>query len=668
MNTHSLPLWACALTLATASGCSSPEPKEPSAPPPPPPARHHREEFREIQSLEDRRGPISALDRFLVHEDSVVRSRALLALGRVGDPSAIPAAVRSLTDREQRVVEDAIFALGLIGAPAIFDTLAPKLEDPDPEVRALALQAISRIGDPAHASYAAARVADRSATVRAEVGLALWRMSEKATTEDQKSRVRAEIAKLRPLLTDPDLSVRWRTCCALARLDASPLAPDLERAATDQDPLVRTFAIRALGKVTSHPAATFVKAIGDPDPRVVWEVVEALASRDGDEVGAALEEAARGGEAVTVARALELLAQKGRAPEAAIRMASKHPSPGVRGAAVAAAAWMRDPKALETAKKALGSPDAAVRAGAARALVVMVGSDAEAELSKVLSGSDRMLHLSVLGAIQAVAKMRPDRVREWDALIRQASAIHDLSVSGTVLDLLEGRTEPEWDGVVEAIWHAARGREMADVRVMALAWLESVKRGEGLAREGLGDAVWEVRAQAAKTLKAATGEDSKVEAAAKAEIRPSAVEEFVRPPVIRIETTRGTIRIRLLPDAAPCHATAIVRLIREKFYDGKVWHRVVPNFVIQGGDPRGDGWGDAGFVLRDEVSREPYEAGTVGMAKGGKDTGSCQLFITSVPTPHLDGRYTVFGRVIEGIEVVRAIEVGDLIRTASVEP
>ena len=93
---------------------------------------------------------------------------------------------------------------------------------------------------------------------------------------------------------------------------------------------------------------------------------------------------------------------------------------------------------------------------------------------------------------------------------------------------------------------------------------------------------------------------------------------------------------------------------------------MVPNFVIQGGDPRGDGWGGAGFTLRDEIGRRRFKRGTVGMPKAGKDTGGGQLFITHVPTPHLDGNYTIFGEVTEGLELVDAIEIGDRIIWAEI--
>jgi cyclophilin family peptidyl-prolyl cis-trans isomerase len=95
-------------------------------------------------------------------------------------------------------------------------------------------------------------------------------------------------------------------------------------------------------------------------------------------------------------------------------------------------------------------------------------------------------------------------------------------------------------------------------------------------------------------------------------------------------------------------------------------HRVVTGFVVQGLDPRGDGWGTGGFFLRDEIQREPYQRGSIGMPNAGPDNGGCQLFVTLVPTPHLDGRYTVYGRVLTGMETIDALDLGDRCLAAQV--
>ena len=125
--------------------------------------------------------------------------------------------------------------------------------------------------------------------------------------------------------------------------------------------------------------------------------------------------------------------------------------------------------------------------------------------------------------------------------------------------------------------------------------------------------------------------------------------------------------IELDTEAAPQTVQSFTRSAREGRYDGVPFHRVVPNFVAQGGDYfRGDGWGGPSTPIRSEFPRLGYRTGTVGMASSGKDTEGVQFFITHSPQPHLDGRYTVFGRVVRGQDVVDSLRVGDRIRTARV--
>jgi len=121
--------------------------------------------------------------------------------------------------------------------------------------------------------------------------------------------------------------------------------------------------------------------------------------------------------------------------------------------------------------------------------------------------------------------------------------------------------------------------------------------------------------------------------------------------------------VELFPADAPLTVAAFLSLVERRYFDGSIWHRVVPNFVVQDGDPRGDGWGGPGFALRDEANPMRYETGTVGMALSGPETGGSQFFITHSPQPHLDGTYTVFGRVVEGLGALVAIGQGERIAT-----
>lgn len=135
-------------------------------------------------------------------------------------------------------------------------------------------------------------------------------------------------------------------------------------------------------------------------------------------------------------------------------------------------------------------------------------------------------------------------------------------------------------------------------------------------------------------------------------------------PRVRVTTDAGTFVIALDGERAPNTCATFLHLVARGFHDHLAAHRVVPDFVVQGGCPRGDGWGGPGWTLRSEWSRRPFRRGTVGLAHSGKDTGGSQWFVCLSPQPHLDGRYTVFGEVVDGLEVVDRVLAGDRYRMA----
>ncbi len=131
--------------------------------------------------------------------------------------------------------------------------------------------------------------------------------------------------------------------------------------------------------------------------------------------------------------------------------------------------------------------------------------------------------------------------------------------------------------------------------------------------------------------------------------------------VATIDTEKGTIELELYPEYAPKTVNNFVFLSKEGFYDGVIFHRVISNFVIQGGDPYGTGMGGPGYKFEDETEGNPltHETGVISMANAGPNTNGRQFFITHSPQPHLNGKHTVFGKVIKGQDVVNAIRQGD---------
>jgi len=132
-------------------------------------------------------------------------------------------------------------------------------------------------------------------------------------------------------------------------------------------------------------------------------------------------------------------------------------------------------------------------------------------------------------------------------------------------------------------------------------------------------------------------------------------------PVAYFVTNKGEFWIELFKEDAPTHVKSFIQLAESGVYNKLTFHRMVSNFVVQGLDPRGDGWGFHDIRLRDEINRLKFLSGYVGMPNSGPDTGGCQIFITHCPTPHLDGHYTLFGRVIAGMETVDLLEVDDMV-------
>jgi peptidylprolyl isomerase len=150
--------------------------------------------------------------------------------------------------------------------------------------------------------------------------------------------------------------------------------------------------------------------------------------------------------------------------------------------------------------------------------------------------------------------------------------------------------------------------------------------------------------------------------------RPELTLDASRKYVAQVQTNRGEFTMELMPDIAPEHVNSFVFLSRDKFYDGTQFHRVVPGFVAQGGDPTGTGSGGPGYNVPLEASKEPFKRGVVGMARSSEpDSAGSQWFVTLDDAPHLNGQYTVFGKVTQGMDVVDAIQVGDTINAIDIQ-
>ncbi|HEY7213168.1 MAG TPA: peptidylprolyl isomerase, partial [Thermoanaerobaculia bacterium] len=338
--------------------------------------------------------------------------------------------------------------------------------------------------------------------------------------------------------------------------------------------------------------------------------------------------------------------------------------PWERGVALVALAAGKHPKAGERIASAAQSPDDALRARAAEA----------AGLLGLPAGGDALERL----AGDASPRVRAAALAAWLAADPQAGEVArkalrdpDAGVRGTALDwLAEHPVAPlaDLEPALAAVYRPGMEEAgLAAVRaVAARAEKEPLERGAAvtLLERAAASGPYVLRREAGESLGKLGQPVPRLEPAEKAkgpEIYREIIQRTRRPRTVEIRTERGTVTVRLACPQAPLTCLNFLQLAGQGYFDGLTFHRVVPDFVVQGGDPRGDGTGGPGYAIRDEINRLRYDRGAVGMALAGPDTGGSQFFITLSPQPHLDGGYTIFGQVTAGMEVVDRIRLGDRI-------
>src|SRR5213593_3306243 len=585
-------------------------------------------ELARLLAAADARAFDAPLFREALHApDAVVRRQAALGLGRIGDLAGTDLLVESLSDSDQTVRAAAAFGLGLLKDARAVEPLlvlvraVPAGEQGPPQAEAVT--AIAKIGgDPG--ADALRGILGTGSTAGVPTSLA----QSTALLEAWRLGMRAPVPSLLGFADDPDLNARWHALYALARLRGARGVPALLRALDDSSALVRAVAVRGVSRALVDSARL--------DPQTV------------------------------VGRLRPLFADR---------------DPQVRINALRALATFRDTALSRLAAPLAGDGDVNVAVQAETTLGVLGGSAAVEALTGRLA--------------TAVFALRRQ------ALIALAQT--DSAAGATAAAALTGDADWRWRSVAAEAFGAAHDRprleaQLADrdgrvvaqaLQALARIVLEGDTTLGPRARELLAHADPAVRSVAADVLArhpATADVDRLVQAYNRAAAEPwgaaapittgrgaeayrDAVRRYLlaalrgQPPRVTIETDRGTMAVELYATEAPLTVAAFLSLVDRRYFDGSRWHRVVPNFVAQDGDPRGDGWGGPGFVLRDEVNPIRYDAGTMGMALSGPDTGGSQFFITHSAQPHLDGVYTVFGRVVSGLNVLGAIAQGDRIRS-----
>jgi len=616
------------------------------------------ERLERIAALEDLRADPVVVAEFLRDADPLVRSRAAMAMGRIQDATAVEDLVQALKDKLPEVRESAAFALGQIGSPSATKALIGRLADKSPEVRVAAAEALGKVGDRNGVKRLSRLLASSDTTLSRQAALSLAAIGDSTA-----------LSGLWEAASSRDEGLRWRVAYCLEKIPHEKSIDVLSKLARDTEWLVRNFAARALAKIPSEDSFSILSnLLEDEDWHVRANAAKALGSFSNEETVRALTSALADESfhvRISACAALGKL-RFGTATDF-LRTATFDRSAFVRAEAGKAMLLCGGPEAFGSATLMLEEEEWFVRAALYEALGQTTIREAPFVLRNALA-TERDVRAKA-AAVVGLGKTKSEKLLR---LLAGAAADTDMVVVVSVCEAFAEIGQPRAAGAVRQIYEKWKDHAEPDVKIAALETLKKLGAVGALDifRESLFDEDYRVRDAGYEALKELWGHsvaDSFCALSLIAFSRPTELPEGYSALSSSYEgealiaTERGEIVIRLLGKEAPNTVENFVRLAQDGFYDGLTFHRVVPNFVIQGGCPRGDGWGGPGYTIRCEINRRHYLSGAVGMALAGKDTGGSQFFITHSPQPHLDGRYTIFGQVIRGMDVVDSIERGDRI-------
>jgi len=656
---------------------------------------------RIIQLEDERNLNGDELIGLLKHRSAAVRERAALAIGRIGDKRGTDALIAVLEHEGSEPARAmAAFALGEMedarGVSALMAVVEREKESLS--VRARAVEALGKIaGVQANVDALGKTAVERiNKSLIAQLPGSQKPLEQKLLTSltiAALMRIRSP-ASAEPLvrqLKSDDAEIRARAANALARLrqpiDAA--VPALIEALNDGDADVRANAARALGASKDARAVEpLIKLLGDKNDKAQVSAVRALAVLNDRR---AVEPLMALGDKLLIPIELYFAAARG-----------KSPTLGELPEIITALGAIKDERALPFLRRARQVWEAEVEVAIARfgekeffagledtlppgakddwrcaaafaqGLAETGTPRAREVILKLLDPSflDRLSAQALPDILRAATKLK---VENLSLILCERLSHQDVIVRSTAASLLAD--SPDDENLAALIDALARAKnDLAnDARLAILTAVSKHKKPEAVeaVKSALADRDHLVRRHAVDLLKQMGAGDFSDRIGV---VQTGHGKAFYQRVAVRLDkkvtatihTAKGRIRIELFPQDAPITVDSFITLARKGFFNGLTFHRVVPNFVIQGGDPRGDGEGGPGYQIRCEINTRPYVRGAVGMALSGKDTGGSQFFITHSPQPHLDGGYTVFGQVVGGLAVVDHIERGDLIRRVEI--
>jgi cyclophilin family peptidyl-prolyl cis-trans isomerase/HEAT repeat protein len=628
------------------------------------------ERLAEVVHDEDARVLSDRLTGYLDDPWPAVRARAATAVGRIGGENADSLLWARMADSSLDVAAAAAFAMGLTDADEYILQLLDHAFDMPAQVASPAVASVGRLADSSMVEVSNRLVnflSHPAPEVRAEAAMALFRMNAGNRGPQLIKHVHKE--------ADPE--ARAAAVYALARMKIVEARDVYVENLADSDPFVRQSCVRGLGAVRDKEAIHLMAmALNDGNGNVVVEAIRRLGAIDESPAGrhlrakwnrveqdqylvTLLQAMQRRSDSAALPRARALIADS--SSEWVVAAAAKYLArieqdravalldslahdgpPLVRSACAEGFTLIADARMVPRLTLLFSDAEAQVRMAAFAGLTTLDSGNVGLYIERALKDDDWAVRSQ---AISEIGQRRLDPFK--DRLAAMSGATDSL---GLVVDLRRS--------LVEAAAAFLRDDQQDSVALDILA-------------TRLDDRSYLVRREAAVVAEEVLGEDYwRRVPPARTRIGTSRLERGFEPPRSRysatIQTRHGNIELELLYHVAPLTVLNFVDLTERGFYDGLTFHRVVPGFVAQGGDPRGDGWGGPGYTIRDEYSAEPFDRGAVGIATSGPDSGGSQFFITLSPQPHLEGRYTVFARVTAGMDTADKLIPGDRIQKITI--
>lgn len=645
----------------------------------------HSHAFSRIREIEDHRlihDPL--LGRALASRSPAIASAALIAVGRIGDVTYADRVAAALESRHREVRQAAAFAAGLLGGESLRDAIEGRLSrERDVTAVVRLCTALGLAGD-VDSLAALAPLLERGQrhAIQAAAAQALGALGR--VHRDLVFGAET-VARLVVLADSRHEEVSVAAAFALTNLPGSgaqfPEAGVLEALRGARHAGTREYLLRVVGRIGSPASvrALAAEAARARLPTVRARAVISLGTVDlaaAPELSApvidALAEATRDRSSQVVVAAARALGAKGAAAQAAFpRLLARFQttSSSWNQSEILPALVAIDAGAARPAVDAAISASAlSLREAAVAALGSYLTDEDVATLSQL--AADDNLRVAA-AAINVLAGLSADEV---PAAAKEAArariTTRGVSLFLAVVTAAANLGWTDFLAPVSATYATWTGPTGMDGRLGVLTLVQALgtQADLPLVEQALNDSEKNVVAFAAEVHLTLTGIDVSDRIPLASRVTTETPDDFeiarALRQTVRLRTTRGVIEIRMRREA-PLTATNFVHLVDDGFYDGIEFHRVEPAFVVQGGDPTGTGFEGSDALIREEISSLEHHRGTVGIATAGKDTGSSQFFVNHGSNLHLNGRFTIFAEVVEGMDVVDQIQVGDRILSAS---